>query len=82
MRIVAGEQQADGVNAGAVEDEGPRVATLGERSRIADHDNLVLEVGDSIVVVDDAVEAGVDARAEREAGGSAMLKERRPLLRC
>ncbi len=63
------------MRARGVEDERPRVATLRERSRVADDDNLIFEVGNGAVVVDVAVEAGIGNRAERETCSSAMLDD-------
>ncbi len=65
LRIVASEQEANGVSTGAFEDKGSRIATLGKRPSVTSDDNLVLEVGDAGGVVDDSIEADIDDRAER-----------------
>ena len=73
MGVVAGEEQADRVGAGVVEDEGSGIAAVGEGAVSANNGDLIFEIRGLPVDVDVAVEADVDNRSEGETGSAAVF---------
>ena len=76
MGVVAGEEKADRMGTGVVDDEGAGVAGMGEGGVVADEGDLILKVGGAVVEaveVDVAVETDVDNRAESETGGAPVF---------